>query len=190
MVTIAGAVAAAPHQGVPHLQFRPVLASIAPDTTAPVKADASPDQAVASCDTQAVSALGSAAPSTKLAAVTPDTCVVLSSKDGSTRYLLGTSALDATSVKRARATFQSGIGWTVVLTLNPAGAQAFDALLLAQFHHQIAIVTDGVVVTAPVIEPASQAFSSFDGIAQISAGLTSGEAQRLAKSINGWRRAG
>jgi preprotein translocase subunit SecD len=60
----------------------------------------------------------------------------------------------------------------------------WDALAQQQFHKQVAIVLDGIVQSAPTIQPDSQAFSSFGGTAVISGNFTGGEASDLAKLIN------
>ena len=164
---------------VPHLQFRPVLAAI-PPAPALFTATASSRLAVSSCDKQSVISLGQAVPTTMAVDANPKTCVVLPTNDGAgSRYLLGKSALDGTSVKNAKTTFSSGTGWVLMLTLTPAGSRAFDALAESQFHRQIAVVADGVVSAVPTILPSQQAFSSFNGSVQISVGDQQGAAHRI-----------
>jgi preprotein translocase subunit SecD len=188
-LTAAGAATA--NRAVAHLQLRPVLATLPPDTTPPGNADPSTLLAVASCDTRAVSSLGQAVSTTKATDAKSDACVVLPAEDGSdARYFLGKSALDASSVRSAKATFASGSGWSVVLRLTPKGAEAFDALSETQFHKQVAVVADGVVSAAPVIQPAQAVFSSFEGNVQVSMGSSARKTKQLAKSIAKWRRTG
>ena len=52
-----------------------------------------------------------------------------------------------------------------------------------QFHEQVAIAREGVVVATPVIQPNDQSFSSFGGTAVISSDFTRQEARALAAAV-------
>ncbi len=100
------------------------------------------------------------------------------------RYYLGKAALTGKgTVDTAKAEFQPGEGWTVKMDLTSSGSSKWDALAQQQFHKQVAIVLDGLVQSAPTIQPNDQAFSSFGGTAVISGSFTQDEANNLAKLI-------
>jgi preprotein translocase subunit SecD len=155
-------------------------------TTAPPATDAEAKAAVASCDETKVAAL-TTIPTTSRADDKRNTCVVLPDKPGganASRYYLGKAALTGKgTVSTAKAEFQSGEGWTVKMDLTDQGSSKWDALAQQQFHKQVAIVLDGLVQSAPTIQPDAQAFSSFNGTAVISGNFTQDEADNLAKLI-------
>jgi preprotein translocase subunit SecD len=190
------------------LRFRPVVAPVpseqaqktastttttstsspsgATTTTAPPATDAEAKAAIASCDVNQVAAL-TTIPTTTRQADQRNVCVVLPNKPGgskSGRYFLGKSGLTGNAVSSAKSEFVSGQGWTVKMDLTGTGSTKWDALAQQQFHKQVAIVLDGIVQSAPQIQPNDQAFTSFGGTAVISGDFTGGEASDLAKLIN------
>jgi preprotein translocase subunit SecD len=173
-----------------------VLAELPPANSAGTEQLAS-SEALASCDANAVLALGESAATTTAKRAKPDDCVLLTAKEGllttedgaGTRYLLGPSSLDATDVKKATAQFAPGSGWSLQLRLRAAGAKAFDALAQQQFHDRVAIVADGTVVVAPMIQPGNATFESFDGTI-VTSGFTRRDAKELATSVVKWRSSG
>ncbi len=156
-------------------------------TTAPTAAsEAAAKAAIASCDATKVQAL-TTIPTTQTAGDTRDACVVLPDKPGgknASRYYLGPGQLTGKAVSSAKAEFVAGQGWTVKMDLTGTGSSQWDALAQKQFHQQVAIVLDGLVQSAPTIQPDATAFSSFGGTAVISGNFTGGEASDLAKLIN------
>jgi preprotein translocase subunit SecD len=183
-------VAIAPRDGDPPattdrtaLQFRPVLSSVAvADPAVPVD-DAAGRAALASCDVGQVGSLGQGMPTTPASEVDPQACVVLAIDDGSgQRYLLGPSVLDASGVADARKSFQSGNGWGVDLTFTPAGAEALDELARRQFHSQMALVAEGVLVAAPTVQPADSEFTSFGGTVRMTLGDTEAGADAIVRA--------
>ncbi len=161
-------------------------------TTAPPATTAEAKAAVASCDNAKVGAL-TTIPTTKRVGDQRDVCVVLPDKPGgknAPRYYLGSACLSKNecltgkAVSSAKAEFVSGQGWTVVMDLTGSGSSLWDKMAQQQFHKQVAIVLDGLVQSAPQIQPQDQAFTSFGGTAQISGNFTGGEASDLAKLIN------
>jgi preprotein translocase subunit SecD len=169
------------------LQFRPVLGQVASagTTTATTTAGtaAAVRAAVSSCDLAAVTALPGVPTSTRAAA---GACVVLPESPGGprvARYYLGPAGLDEQSLAGAKAEFVSGQGWTIRLDLNKRGSAKWDALAQQQFHQQVALVVDGLVVAAPTIQPADQAFSSFGGVAVVSGRFTPKSATALAAGL-------
>jgi hypothetical protein len=168
------------------LEFRPVLTQVPPvaatsSTTAPVGPVAR--ATVASCDVAAVQAMP-VVPTTASRAARSDACVVYPDRSAganAARYYLG-PAVDV-PIRAAKAKFVSGQGWTVQLALTKAGSTAWDGLGEQQFHQQVAVVHDGFVEAAPVIEPNDQTFSSFGGSAVISSDFTRQEARALAAAV-------
>jgi preprotein translocase subunit SecD len=155
-------------------------------TTAPPATAAEAKAAVASCDDARVSALTTIPTTTRLDDQR-NVCVVLPDKPGgknAPRYYLGKAGLTGKAVSSAKAQFLSGQGWTVTMDLTGAGSSKWDTLAQQQFHKQVAIVLDGLVQSAPQIQPNDATFSSFGGTAQISGSFTGGEASDLAKLIN------
>jgi preprotein translocase subunit SecD len=188
------------------LRFRPVLAPLPSEaaekvassttttttpgattsTTGPPATDAEARAAIAACDTAKVAALKTV-PTTDRADDKLDACVVLPNKPGGAkapRYYLGKAGLTGAAVASAKKDFVSGQGWTVKMDLTSKGSSQWDALASQQFHKQVAIVLDGLVQSAPQIQPQDQAFTSFGGTAVISGNFTQSEAGDLAKLIN------
>jgi len=187
------------------LRFRPVLTTLpsevqqakdatttttttpgATATTTPQPSEAEARAAIASCNDAVVQTLTSF-PTTTRDADSRDACVVLPDKPGtkaSARYYLGKAALTGKgTVDTAKAEFVSGQGWTVKMDLTSSGSSKWDALAQQQFHKQVAIVLDGLVQSAPTIQPNDASFTSFGGTAVISGNFSQGGADDLAKLI-------
>jgi len=111
---------------------------------------------------------------------------VLLSGNGGTRYLLGPVALRLTPgsvVQSATAVrYQTG-QWIVSYVLTTSGAAKNDAVMSASFHRVIALVLDGKVFTAPMIQPSQSTFASFQGRGEISGNLTQAEAKAIAAAL-------
>jgi preprotein translocase subunit SecD len=158
----------------------PTATTAAPPTEAEAKA------AILACDDAKVQTIIEI-PTTSRADDKRDVCVVLPDKPGgrnATRYYLGKAGLTGRgTVDTAKAEFISGQGWTVKMDLTDSGSSKWDTLAQQQFHKQVAIVLDGLVQSAPTIQPNDQSFTSFGGTAVISGDFTQGEAEDLAKLI-------
>ena len=102
---------------------------------------------------------------------------------GTLRYLLGPSQLTGHAVKSAYATQDQTGQWVVNYTLTSTGSAQWDAVAQANFHALVAIDLDGVVQSAPLIQPSQASFSSFGGTGQISGNMTQSEAQNLARAL-------
>ena len=155
-------------------------------TTTPPPSNAEAKAAIAKCDNTTVSTL-TTIPTTSRLDDKRDACVVLPDKPGgknAARYYLGKAGLTGKVVSSAKSEFVSGEGWTVKVDLTDKGSSKWDALAQQQFHKQVAIVLDGLVQSAPTIQPKDTAFTSFGGTAVISGNFTGGEASDLAKLIN------
>src|SRR5215831_2222564 len=69
-------------------------------------------------------------------------------------------------------------GWVVHLRFDSEGAKKFGDITAANIHHRFAIVLDGVIQSAPVIQDAI-----YDGDAQITGRFTEEEARGLASVL-------
>jgi len=156
-------------------------------TAAPQPSQAEVKAAIASCD-DAKLATVKEIPTSSRAADQRNACVVLPNKPGgrnATRFYLGKAALTGKgNVASAESSFQSGQGWIVKVDLTDKGSTNWDALAQQQFHKQVAIVLDGIVQSAPTIQPNDQTFTSFGGTAVISGNFTQDSSDSLAKLIN------
>ena len=99
------------------------------------------------------------------------------------RYVLGPAQLTGHAVKSAIAQQDQTGQWVVSYTLTPTGSSQWDAVAQENFHQIIAIDLDGVVVSAPLIQPTQSTFTSFQGQGQISGNLTQSEAENLARAL-------
>lgn len=98
------------------------------------------------------------------------------------RFVLGPARVTSSSIKSAKAVKQNG-QWVVTYTLTPAGATAFDALAKSQFHALIAIVANGEVYSAPVMQPSLTHFVTFAGSGEVAGNLTKSQALSLAQQM-------
>ena len=97
-----------------------------------------------------------------------------------TRYLLGPSELTGQAIGKAVAQ-QSQLGaWVVNYTLTKKGSPEWDAVANKNFHQALAIELDGVIQSAPLIQPGQATFTSFAGTGEISGSFTEQGAKNLA----------
>jgi preprotein translocase subunit SecD len=97
-----------------------------------------------------------------------------------TRYLLGKAQLTGQAVGKAVAQ-QTQLGaWVVNYTLTKTGSPEWDAVAQKNFHQALAIELDGVIQSAPLIQPSQASFTSFAGTGQISGSFTEQGAKNLA----------
>jgi preprotein translocase subunit SecD len=174
-------------------------------TTQPADDDAI-TAAIAACDDAQIQALVASAadiPSTTRADDSPFSCVALPTREGALRLLLDrvpcidlsasagalvdacmsdeTPGVAATGrlVADAKARFSQGVGWAVTVDFTSDGAQQWDALAAQYVGSQLAIVLDGKVQSAPVIQEAN-----FGGTAEITGDFTQEEAEDLETVID------
>ncbi len=155
-------------------------------TTAPASGDAA-KVAVASCDASAVFTLltdGTRVPATTRADDTREACVVLPERNSNNRLYLGPTELTGNVVGNAKAEFQPGSGWAVSINFTGEGSAQWDAMAGKYFQQRVAIVLDGVVQSAPTIQPNNASFESFGGTAVVSGDFEQDEAEELAKVVN------
>ncbi len=99
----------------------------------------------------------------------------------SSRYALGPTSLTGAIVKDAQATVSQAGSWAVDVELNAKGTAGFNQLSAANCEKQVAIVLDGVVKSAPVINKGNSGACSFpDGRVQITGNFQEKEARDLA----------
>ncbi len=99
------------------------------------------------------------------------------------RYLLGPSPMTGQAIKSASAAeLQSG-QWVVNYTLTATGSPLWDKIAKNYFHALIAIELDGVVQSAPFIQPTQTTFTSFGGTGQISGNFNQQSANTLALAM-------
>ena len=97
--------------------------------------------------------------------------------------MLGPAQLTGKSVKSAVAQ-QNQIGqWVVNYTLTSTGSPLWDKVAEANFHALLAIELDGVVQSAPLIQPSQATFTSFAGQGEISGSFTEASAKNLALAM-------
>jgi preprotein translocase subunit SecD len=168
------------------LRFRQVLASAsgipaAVDTaatpTAGVSADVNAQFAALDC-TKLENLQGTGADA-------PTDTLVACDRAGGTKYILAPAEVLGRQISKASAGLdtQAGSAWFVSLTFNNEGTSAFGALTsrvtsLPEPTNQVAIVLDGLVVSAPRINEAIPS-----GTAQITGSFTQLEAQDLANVL-------
>src|SRR5438270_2728270 len=103
------------------------------------------------------------------------------SEDGKTveeRLLVKKKAdLAGDRVSNAGASYEKD-GWVVHLHFDPEGAKQFGNITAANVHHRFAIVLDGIIQSAPVIQDAI-----YGGDAQITGRFTEEEARGLASVL-------
>jgi preprotein translocase subunit SecD len=115
----------------------------------------------------------------------PAETIVACSRTGASKYILAPAEVLGQQVSKAAAGIdqQGSAGWFVSLTFNGEGTSAFGALTsrvtsLASPLNQVAIVLDGLVVSAPSINEAIPS-----GNAQITGSFTQVEAEDLANVL-------
>jgi len=109
----------------------------------------------------------------------------LSPADNGERYVLGPAQMSGRSISSAKAVRDQTGAWVVDYNLaGSAGSELWGHVAEENFHQILGIELDGVVYSAPLIQPTQSSFSSFDGKGEISGDLTKGEAQQLALVMN------
>lgn len=96
------------------------------------------------------------------------------------RYLLGPSELTGQAIGKAVAQQDQLGAWVVNYTLTSKGSPQWDQVAQKNFHQRLAIELDGVVQSAPLIQPTQTSFTSFGGQGQISGSFTETSAKNLA----------
>ncbi len=100
------------------------------------------------------------------------------------RYVLGPAEMTGQSIAKAVAQEDTSGAWVVNYTLTSKGSPLWDQVAQANFHRLLAIELDGVIQSAPIIQPQQNSFTSFGGTGQISGSFTQQSAQDLALAMN------
>ena len=115
----------------------------------------------------------------------PDIAVVSCDRKGTQKYILAPAQVLGSMISKASAAIdqQTASGWYVLVSFNGEGTSKFGALTtsvttLAAPQNQVAIVLDGLVVSAPRINEAING-----GSAQITGGFGQEEASNLANVL-------
>ena len=106
------------------------------------------------------------------------------SSNGGERYVLGPAQMTGHSIASATATQDQTGAWVVDYSLTGPGSSLWDKVAQENFHQLLGIELDGVVYSAPIIQPTQSSFTSFDGKGEISGSLTQSDAQNLAQAMN------
>jgi preprotein translocase subunit SecD len=100
------------------------------------------------------------------------------------RYVLGPSQMTGRSIGSAQATQNQTGQWVVDYTLTATGSGLWDKVAAQNFHAPLGIELDGIVYSAPIIQPQQATPTSFQGRGEISGSLTQTDAQNLAQAMN------
>jgi preprotein translocase subunit SecD len=103
----------------------------------------------------------------------------------SVRYVLGPEQMTGTSIGSAVAQQSQTGQWEVNYSLKgAAGSKLWDTVASENFHMLLGVELDGVVQSAPLIQPTQSTFTSFDGQGTISGGnMTEADAKSLAQAM-------
>jgi preprotein translocase subunit SecD len=164
------------------LRFRPVLAEAGPQPTP----QPTPQPRAAPGPQQRFTELDCTKPENRRGGGfdAPDQPIVGCDRDGTAKYVLGQAEVLGTNVRTAAAnTAPNSVGWQVDLSFDGTGTRRFGALTqrvvnLPPPRNQVAIVLDGVVVSAPRIDE-----PILGGQAQITGRFTQKEAEDLANVL-------
>jgi hypothetical protein len=123
-------------------------------------------------------------PSTTPSSTTQGRDVILpgSPAIGPNRYVLGPVGLNRSAIARARVTENNG-QWAVDLILTPRGSAQWNAFAIRTFHAISAVVINGHVVSAPIMQPTQSVPTSFQGQIQISGGFNRYQARAIAADL-------
>ncbi len=100
------------------------------------------------------------------------------------RYVLGPAQMTGHAIKKAVAQQTQAGAWVVNYTLTSSGSPLWDKVAQASFHQLLAIELDGVVQSAPLIQPGQSTFTSFAGAGEISGSFNEASAKQLALAMN------
>ena len=160
------------------LEFREVLDVSAPPPPAPVRKNYDDDPQFARAQEKwqaAVELAQNAAPDFEARAKGIDGAVVSKSEDEHRFYLLGETLIAGKDLKDASINPDSLGRMGVSISFNPEGAKLFEEATARLVGKQLAIVLDGVTISAPVVQDRIAG-----GNAQITGRFSADEATRLS----------
>jgi preprotein translocase subunit SecD len=104
--------------------------------------------------------------------------IISCSDDGAVKYRLAKADVVGTDVKGATASLdQFGSGWQIIVQFTGEGQRKFTALTERTINRQVAIVLDGLVLSAPTIQ------SRIDSDAQITGDFNRKTSSELANTL-------
>ncbi len=161
------------------LRFRPVLCSAPPYSKAPASLHIPASALTPTCPTSSTNSnLLAYVPTSSSSQDVASATVILPQIVNNvvqTRYVLGPTVLDGSSIKTAYAGLSSSGSWLVNFSLTKTGSPKFDAIATKYYKQYLAIALDGNVISAPQINA-----TSFGGQGQISGQFTQSQAESLA----------
>ncbi len=169
------------------LRFRQVLVSGAPTASKTTDTAATPPAGVSPTVNAAYAALDCTLPANRQGTGSDNAndAIVACDRAGQGKYILAGAVVLGREISKASAAINqtTGSGWYVLLTFNGDGTKKFGALTtrvtsLAAPQNEVAIVLDGLVVSAPRI---NEAINS--GSAEITGSFTQLEATDLANVL-------
>ena len=110
-----------------------------------------------------------------------------SSSSVTQRFLVGPTLLTLSSKVASATVVPAPVpgGWMINVRLNPSESRLWDQVAAEYFHRQLAIDLNGVIDEAPLIQPDSTSFNSFDGQMQLLAVTKSGAYDLAAALTSG-----
>jgi hypothetical protein len=101
------------------------------------------------------------------------------------RYLLGPVQMSGAAIATAVVQYQEfDKEWVVNLTMTSRGKPLWDKVACTDFHRELAIVVNGIVVSTPLIQPSQSSCTSFGGQGSIGgSGIGHEEALSIAGAI-------
>lgn len=108
----------------------------------------------------------------------------MASNHSPVRYVLGPAGFPASLIRSAAAQEVSPGQWIVAVVFTTRGATVWDDVAARQFHEQLAIVIDGAVASAPLIQPNQYTFTSFTGSMQLVGRWSQSQAIAIAAALN------
>jgi preprotein translocase subunit SecD len=100
------------------------------------------------------------------------------------RCVLGPAEMSSRAIAKATVTRNKTGQWVVNYTTTGAGAAALDKVAHENFHQFVGIEVNGVVYTAPLMQPTQTSFSTFDGRGELTGNFDRSQAMRLAGALN------
>jgi hypothetical protein len=124
-------------------------------------------------------------PATAASAEKPSATILLPPLAKGDRYVLGPAEMSSSSIQSAVVEKTPSSQWVVDYATTRSGRGLLDKVTAQNFHQFLALDLNGIVYSAPVIEPTQASFSSFRGHGVVSGDLSKADAEHLANVLNG-----
>jgi hypothetical protein len=124
-------------------------------------------------------------PATAASAERPSAAILLPPLAKGDRYVLGPAEMSSSSIQSAVVKKTPSGQWVVDYATTRGGRALLDKVTAQNFHQFLALDLNGIVYSAPVIEPTQASFSSFRGHGVVSGDLSKADAEHLANVLNG-----